>query len=153
MRNELKKSPVTFRIMNSTTINSKKLLKKINILNSQNSQKKIRIKKNILTNENKAKEAASNSIILKHLNYKAKDTLEPINKKISKYSNIIDDKIKTILNTSDIIDKAKDRASLLKNILQEIDDDYDNKMHKFKSLRDKSEETKDLYLNMKYTQF
>lgn len=150
MRNELKKSPVTFRIMNSTTINSKKLLKKINILNSQNSQKKIRIKKNILTNENKAKEAASNSIILKHLNYKAKDTLEPINKKISKYSNIIDDKIKTILNTSDIIDKAKDRASLLKNILQEIDDDYDNKMHKFKSLRDKSEETKDLYLNMKY---
>ena len=48
---------------------------------------------------NRTKISALNDITLMHMNNKKKDTLNPLKKKIKKYSKKINRRLKTILNT------------------------------------------------------
>ena len=99
---------------------------------------------------NLSKEAALKSIELKHLKNKIKDTLKPLNKKIQTYNKKIDSQLKTVLNTSDIIFRAKKESFLLKDILLELDRDHEYNVAKFKKIREKSDDLKNAYLNIKH---
>ena len=99
---------------------------------------------------NLSKEAALKSIELKHLKNKIKDTLKPLNKKIQTYNKKIDSQLKKVLNTSDIIFRAKKESFLLKDILLELDQDHENNVAKFKKIREKSDDLKNAYLNIKH---
>ena len=99
---------------------------------------------------NLSKEAALKSIELKHLKNKIKDTLKPLNKKIQTYNKKIDSQLKKVLNTSDIIFRAKKESFLLKDILLELDRDHEYNVAKFKKIREKSDDLKNAYLNIKH---
>ena len=99
---------------------------------------------------NLSKEAALKNIELKHLKNKIKDTLKPLNKKIQTYNKKIDSQLKTVLNTSDIIFRAKKESFLLKDILLELDRDHEYNVAKFKKIREKSDDLKNAYLNIKH---
>ena len=74
---------------------------------------------------NLSKEAALKSIEFVHIKNKIKDTLKPLNKKIQTYNKKIDSQLKTVLNTSDIIFRAKKESFLLKDLLLELDRDHE----------------------------
>ena len=99
---------------------------------------------------NLSKEAALKNIELKHLKNKIKDTLKPLNKKIQTYNKKIDSQLKTVLNTSDIIFRAKKESFLLKDILLELDRDHEYNVAKFKKIREKTDDLKNAYLNIKH---
>ena len=99
---------------------------------------------------NRSKKAALKDITLKHINNKIKDTLNPLNKKIVGYNEKINKQLKTILNTSDIIYRAKKKSSTLKDILLELDKDHANNMSKFKTMRETTNDLKNVYLNIKH---
>ena len=100
-------------------------------------------------NLNNYKKDSLNNITLMHMKNKVKDTIDPLKRKIRKYSKKINNKLKYILNTSDIIDDAKEKSSTLKNIIYELDGLHKNNMSKFKELSNETDELKHLYLNMK----
>ena len=77
---------------------------------------------------NRAKKAVLKDITLMHINNKIKDTLNPLNEKIQRYSKKINKQIKNILNTSDIIYRAKKKSYFLKDILLELDKDHANNL-------------------------
>ena len=99
---------------------------------------------------NRAKKAVLKDITLMHINNKIKDTLNPLNEKIQRYSKKINKQIKNILNTSDIIYRAKKKSYFLKDILLELDKDHANNMKKFKTLRERTNDLKNVYLNIQH---
>ena len=84
---------------------------------------------------NRANISSLNNITMNHLNNKIKQKLNPIKNKIKKFSRKISKNIKKILNTSDIITRAKKSSFDLKDILFELDKDHKNNINKFKNLR------------------
>ena len=84
---------------------------------------------------NRANISSLNNITKNHLNNKIKQKLNPIKNKIKKFSRKISKNIKKILNTSDIITRAKKSSFDLKDILFELDKDHKNNINKFKNLR------------------
>ena len=84
---------------------------------------------------NRANISSLNNITKNHLNNKIKQKLNPIKNKIKKFSRKISQNIKKILNTSDIITRAKKSSFDLKDILFELDKDHKNNINKFKNLR------------------
>ena len=84
---------------------------------------------------NRANISSLNNITKNHLNNKIKQKLNPIKNKIKKFSRKISNNIKKILNTSDIITRAKKSSFDLKDILFELDKDHKNNINKFKNLR------------------
>ena len=84
---------------------------------------------------NRANISSLNNITMNHLNNKIKQKLNPIKNKIKKFSRKISNNIKKILNTSDIITRAKKSSFDLKDILFELDKDHKNNINKFKNLR------------------
>ena len=84
---------------------------------------------------NRAKKAVLKDITLMHINNKIKDTLNPLKTKIKRYTKKINSQLKNILNTSDIIYRAKKKSYFLKDILIELDKDHTNNMKKFKTFR------------------
>lgn len=99
---------------------------------------------------NRTKSKALNNITLIHLSNKIKDTLNPLKKKVKKYSKRINRRIKNILNTSNVIDKAKLKSSFLKDILYELDLDHKNNMSNFKTIRQTTNDLKHVYMNIKH---
>ena len=84
---------------------------------------------------NRANISSLNNTTINHLNNKIKQKLNPIKEKIKKYSRKISKSIKRILNTSDIIFRAKKSSFDLKDILLELDKDHKKNINKFKNLR------------------
>ena len=84
---------------------------------------------------NQANISLLNNPTINQLNNKIKQKLNPIKKKIQKYSRKISKDIKAILNTSDIITRAKKNSYDLKDILYELDRDHKKNINKFKNLR------------------
>ena len=84
---------------------------------------------------NRANISSLNNITKNHLNNKIKQKLNPIKNKIKKFQRKISKNIKKILNTSDIITRAKKSSFDLKDILFELDKDHKNNINKFKNLR------------------
>ena len=84
---------------------------------------------------NRANISSLNNITKNHLKNKIKQKLNPIKNKIKKFSRKISNNIKKILNTSDIITRAKKSSFDLKDILFELDKDHKNNINKFKNLR------------------
>ena len=115
-------------------------------------QKKLKLNKIMDSKDqiNLSKEAALKSIEFVHIKNKIKDTLKPLNKKIQTYNKKIDSQLKTVLNTSDIIFRAKKESFLLKDILLELDRDHEYNVAKFKKIREKSDDLKNAYLNIKH---
>ena len=84
---------------------------------------------------NRANVSSLNNTTINHLNNRIKQKLNPIKEKIKKYSRKISKSIKKILNTSDIIFRAKKSSFDLKDILLELDKDHKKNINKFKNLR------------------
>ena len=99
---------------------------------------------------NRAKKAVLKDITLMHINNKVKYTLNPLKEKIQSYSKKINKQLKNVLNTSDIIYRAKKKSYFLKDILLELDKDHANNMKKFKTLREKTNDLKNVYLNIQH---
>ena len=99
---------------------------------------------------NRAKKAVLKDITLMHINNKIKDTLNPLKTKIKRYTKKINSQLKNILNTSDIIYRAKKKSYFLKDILIELDKDHANNMKKFKTFREKTNDLKNIYLNINH---
>ena len=98
---------------------------------------------------NQTKISGSQDAALMHLKHKKKDILKPLNKKIKKYNNIIGNKLKVILNTSNIIRRAKNNSSNLRDIIIELDKSHLNNITKYTALKENTNETKNIILNMK----
>ena len=99
---------------------------------------------------NRTKISALNDITLMHMNNKKKDTLNPLKKKIKKYSKKINRRLKTILNTSNVIDRAKNKSFFLKDILLQLDKDHQTNMSKFERIKERTKDLKHAYLNIKH---
>ena len=114
-------------------------------------QKKLKLNKIMDTKDqiNLSKEAALKSIEFVHIKNKIKDTLKPLNKKIQNYNKKIDSNLKKVLNTSDIIDRAKVESFFLKDILLELDRAHNFNISKFKTLRQKTNNLKNDYIKIK----
>ena len=114
-------------------------------------QKKLKLYKIMDSKDqiNLSKEAALKSIEFVHIKNKIKDTLKPLNKKIQNYNKKIDSNLKKVLNTSDIIDRAKVESFFLKDILLELDRAHNFNISKFKTLRQKTNNLKNDYIKIK----
>lgn len=99
---------------------------------------------------NRTKSEAMKDITLIHINNKIKDSLNPLNRRIKKYSKKINSKLKLILSTSNIIDKAKIRSSYLKDILIKLDQTHNNNISKLNTFRKTTNDLKHTYLNIKH---
>ena len=106
----------------------------------------------IMSSEDQLKQAkvpVSQDVSLMHMKHKKNDILKPLNKKIKKYNRIIGSKLKMILNTSNIIRRAKENSSDLKDIIIELDKSHINNIIKYTECKKNTEETKNIILNMK----
>ena len=114
-------------------------------------QKKLKLYKIMDSKDqiNLSKEAALKSIEFVHIKNKIKDTLKPLNKKIQNYNKKIDSNLKKVLNTSDIIDRAKVESFFLKDILLELDRAHNFNISKFKTLSQKTNNLKNDYIKIK----
>ena len=99
---------------------------------------------------NRTKISALNNITLMHMNNKKKDTLNPLKIKIKKYSKKINRRLKTILNTSNVIDRAKNKSFFLKDILLQLDKDHQTNMSKFERIKERTKDLKHAFLNIKH---
>ena len=84
---------------------------------------------------NQAKISSLNNTTMNHINNKIKQKINPLKKKIKKFSRKISQNIQRILNTSNVITRAKRSSFDLKDILLELDKDHKNNINKFKKLR------------------
>ena len=78
---------------------------------------------------------------------KIKEKLNPLKQKIKKYSRKISKNIKKILNTSDVITRAKKNSFALKDILLEIDKGHKKNISKFKNLREITNDSQNVLSN------
>ena len=96
---------------------------------------------------NQANTTFLNNANLNQISNKIKEKLHPLKKKIKKYSKKIDKNIKSILNTSDIMTRAKKNSFDLKDILIELDQDHKHNIAKFKKLRKINNENQSILSN------
>ena len=96
---------------------------------------------------NQANTTFLNDTNLNQISNKIKEKLHPLKKKIKKYSKKIDKNIKSILNTSDIMTRAKKNSFDLKDILIELDQDHKHNIAKFKKLRKINNENQSILSN------